>query len=167
VSAVIDACFFINWASFSGVGLLKSLFRRLFMPEVVFSEIKSPRARSLSAEWLSERYLVLTPVTKSDEAEAAEVLSIMAHYPQLPVLDPPELYAFVLAKRLGVPLLTDNKAPKRLAEVVDRYRDVRVYDSLDVLVMAVPRDALREAVEKFIRETSFQFSRRRLEELGI
>jgi len=166
-AAVIDACFLINWASFSEVALLKNLFSRLFMPEVVFAEIKSAKARALSAEWLSERYLVLTPVTRLDENEVLEIMSLMAQYPSIPTLDPPELYAFVLAKRLNIPLLTDNKAPKRLVEVVERYKGVRVYDSLDVLVLATPKDRLKDVIEKFINETSFRFSRKRLEELGL
>ncbi len=163
-SAVVDACLIINWSLFSEPDRIKRAFNRLLMPEVTFEEIKSERAKALSAKWLSERYLVLTPVI--DEGEVSKILSLIAIYPQVPIIDPPELYAFVLAKRLRIPLLTDNKAPKRLTEVVPEYKEVAVYDSLDILIMTSPREELNDVIERFMNETSFRFSRRRLKSLG-
>ena len=165
--AVIDACLFINWSKFSLKEDLRKLASRLFMPEVVFQEIKSPHARALAAEWLSSRFLVLTPLTKLDETEVENVLSIMSSYPQIPPLDPPELYAFVLARRLRIPLLTDNKAPKRLVEVAPSYSGVIVLDSLDILVKLYGSHELKAVVERFMADTSFRFSSRRLAELGL
>jgi predicted nucleic acid-binding protein len=163
-SAVVDACLIINWSLFSEHDRIKRAFNRLLMPEVTFEEIKSEKAKALSARWLSERYLVLTPVI--DEEEVGKILSLIAMYSQVPTMDPPELYAFVLAKRLKIPLLTDNKAPKRLTEVVSEYKEVAVYDSLDILVMTSSKEELNDIIEKFMRETSFRFSKRRLKSLG-
>ncbi|MGC9103600.1 MAG: hypothetical protein ACP5JF_02260 [Candidatus Methanodesulfokora sp.] len=163
-SAAVDACLIINWSLFSEYDRIRRAFSRLFMPEITFEEIKSEKAKALSAKWLSERYLVLTPVI--EEGEVRKILSLIAMHPEIPTIDPPELYAFVLAKGLGIPLLTDNKAPKRLTEIIPEYRNVAVYDSLDILIMTSSKEELNDVVEKFMRETSFKFSKRRLESIG-
>ncbi|RLI13681.1 hypothetical protein DRO33_00820 [Candidatus Bathyarchaeota archaeon] len=166
--AVIDTCFLINWARFSGRGKLKLLFSRLFMPELTFSEVRSETALMVASKWLSERFLVLAPTLPTDEDEVEEILRFVASHPQLPAIDPPELYAFVLARRLGVPFLTDNKAPKRVSQLSTQYSSVLVLDSLDVLKMIADRgEELGTLVESFMKETGFRFSRARLREVGL
>ncbi|HEW89920.1 MAG TPA: hypothetical protein ENG43_01075 [Candidatus Bathyarchaeota archaeon] len=169
-AAVVDTCFLINWARFSGKEKLKLLFDRLFMPEITFSEVKSYTALSVASKWLSERFLVLAPVLPANEEEIGSILAYVASHPQLPSIDPPELYALVLAKRLNVPFLTDNKAPKRLVHISDRHSSLLVLDSLDVLKMIADVDGsleLGSLVADFMRETSFRFSRARLREVGL
>ena len=168
-SAVVDTCFLINWARFSRRDLLRELFDRLFMPEPTFSEVKSEAALSLASEWLAKRFLVLTPVLPANEREVELLLRFVAEHPQLPSIDPPELYGFILAKRLGLPFLTDNKAPKRVALALESYSSVVVLDSLDVLKLAAETGSasLAELVDAFTRETGFRFSRTRLREVGL
>ena len=166
-AAVVDTCLVINWSRFSEADRIKRAFHRLYMPELTFSEVKSPRARALAARWLTERYLVLTPIMRVDEEEATKLLAAASRRPEIPPLDPPELYAFAQALRLRVPLLTDNKAPKRVTEYLEEYRWARVYDSLDILILTSTPQELPSVIEKFIRETSFMFSRRRLVALGV
>ncbi|RLI08625.1 hypothetical protein DRO32_02005 [Candidatus Bathyarchaeota archaeon] len=166
-SAVIDTCFLINWARFSEREKLKLLFDRLFMPEITFSEVRSMVALGLASEWLASRFLVLAPVLPTNEEEVEGILKLVASHPQIPSIDPPELYAFILARRLEVPLLTDNKAPKRVSQLSGGY-SVPVLDSLDVLKLISDRGfELRELVAKFMEETGFRFSRSRLEEVGL
>ena len=167
-SAVIDTCFLINWAKFSKRDKLKLVFDRLFMPEPTFSEVKSDTALSLASEWLSRRFLVLTPIMPTDEPGIEAILRLVASRPELPSIDPPELYAFVLAKRLDIPLLTDNKAPKRISLASEEFSSVLVLDSLDVLKLVAERGLdLAELVELFMADTGFRFSKKRLAEIGI
>jgi len=44
---------------------------------------------------------------------------------------------------------------------------VRVYDSLDLLVLLYRGSELREAVREFMSDTSIVFSRERLKEAGV
>jgi len=167
-SAAIDTCFLINWARFSRREELELVFDRLFMPEPTFSEVKSDVALSLASEWLSRRFLVLVPVMPTDEREIEAVLKFVADHPELPSIDPPELYAFLLAKRLSIPLRTDNKAPKRISLASEDFSSVLVLDSLDVLkLIAEKGHDIAELVERFMEDTGFKFSRKRLVELGL
>ena len=166
-TAVIDTCLLINWAHFSEKDILKKLFQRLFIPEKTYPEIKTIVATRVAAQWMTKRFLIITPVLTKDENEVVKVLDVAARYPELPTLDLPELYAFVLAKRLKIPLLTDNKAPKRLAEVTTEYSDVTVYDSLDLLKLTFHGEVLIEKVKRFMQDTSFFFSKHKLGEIGF
>ena len=65
-------------------------------------------------------------------------------------------------------MLTDNKAPKRITQLIPKFSTVRVLDSLDILKLIADKGFdLKELVLKFMDETKFKFSKRRLKELGI
>ncbi|MCC5998557.1 MAG: hypothetical protein LM573_05725, partial [Thermofilum sp.] len=71
-----------------------------------------------------------------------------------------------VAKRRGYAVLTDNKAPKYLAQILKDYSTVKVLDSLDILSL-IYGDDLAEAVKAYKEDTGLVFSKTRLKTYGI
>jgi predicted nucleic acid-binding protein len=123
------------------------------------------RGRVMLAPWLASRRAFLIPRINDYEVEALRLVEF-SRSQRLPTLDPPEAYCLAVAKRRGYAVLTDNKAPKYLAQILKDYSTVKVLDSLDILSL-IYGDDLAEAVKAYKEDTGLVFSKTRLKTYGI
>jgi predicted nucleic acid-binding protein len=123
------------------------------------------RGKVMLAPWLASRRAFLIPRINDYEVEAQRLVEF-SRSQRLPTLDPPEAYCLAVAKRRGYEVLTDNKAPKYLAQILKDYSTVKVLDSLDILSL-IYCDDLAEAVKAYKEDTGLVFSKTRLKTHGI
>ena len=150
--------------SASGKERIFEVFESIAVPVMVLDEMGA-RGRVMLAPWLASRRAFLIPRINDYEVEALRLVEF-SRSQRLPTLDPPEAYCLAVAKRRGYAVLTDNKAPKYLAQILKDYSTVKVLDSLDILSL-IYGDDLAEAVKAYKEDTGLVFSKTRLKTYGI
>jgi hypothetical protein len=165
--AVADTCFLINWLSFRRWEDLFRLFYRILLPSIMVPELRSQNVRSRIEELAYRGRLAILPRIDYVDREALRIFNLVNSTPGLPRIDEPEAYGLAYAALHGIPFLTDNASPKVAAGSLSSLMGVRVYDSLDLLVLLYRGSELREAVREFMSDTSIVFSRERLKEAGV
>jgi|YelNatPaOPRAMG01_1025707.scaffolds.fasta_scaffold187607_2 hypothetical protein len=168
MSAVSDTCFIVNWSNFRRRGDLFKHFKTINLPIAVIDEVRDVDVKRFIAGWIVKGFIKILPSLPSIDVETLKLIRLVENIPSLPRIDPPEAYGLIYAKILGIPLLTDNKAPKRIVKVIKEYEDVAVLDSLDVLkAIYCRRGLLRSRVKEFMQDTGISFSAERLREIDI
>jgi predicted nucleic acid-binding protein len=163
-TAVADTCFLVHWLRFRERERIFEVFESIAVPVMVLDEMGA-RGRVMLAPWLASRRAFLIPRINDYEVEALRLVEF-SRSQRLPTLDPPEAYCLAVAKRRGYAVLTDNKAPKYLAQILKDYSTVKVLDSLDILSL-IYGDDLAEAVKAYKEDTGLVFSKTRLKTYGI
>ncbi|NAZ24496.1 MAG: DNA-binding protein [Thermofilum sp.] len=163
-TAVADTCFLVHWLRFRERERIFEVFESIAVPVMVLDEMGA-RGRVMLAPWLASRRAFLIPRINDHEVEALRLVEF-SRSQRLPTLDPPEAYCLAVAKRRGYAVLTDNKAPKYLAQILKDYSTVKVLDSLDILSL-IYGDDLAEAVKAYKEDTGLVFSKTRLKTYGI
>jgi len=163
-TAVADTCFLVHWLRFRERERIFEVFESIAVPVIVLDEMGA-RGRVMLAPWLASRRAFLIPRINDHEVEALRLVEF-SRSQRLPTLDPPEAYCLAVAKRRGYAVLTDNKAPKYLAQILKDYSTVKVLDSLDILSL-IYGDDLAEAVKAYKEDTGLVFSKTRLKTYGI
>jgi hypothetical protein len=163
-TAVADTCFLVHWLRFRERERIFEVFESIAVPVMVLDEMGA-RGRVMLAPWLASRRAFLIPRINDYEVEALRLVEF-SRSQRLPTLDPPEAYCLAVAKRRGYAVLTDNKAPKYLAQILKDYSTVKVLDSLDILSL-IYGDDLAEAVKAYKEDTGLVFSKTRLKTHGI
>ncbi|MCL7399928.1 MAG: DNA-binding protein, partial [Thaumarchaeota archaeon] len=158
-TAVADTCFLVHWLRFRERERIFEVFESIAVPVMVLDEMGA-RGRVMLAPWLASRRAFLIPRINDHEVEALRLVEF-SRSQRLPTLDPPEAYCLAVAKRRGYAVLTDNKAPKYLAQILKDYSTVKVLDSLDSLSL-IYGDDLAEAVKAYKEDTGLVFSKTRL-----
>lgn len=106
---VADSSPLITLLNIGHLGWLQKLFSRVLIPPMV--ELEVSRGEAEDSEWfaMQQSGFIRTVELESDE--------------QLPILllqiDPGESEAILLAKQLGLPLLIDDKAGRKMAQMMD------------------------------------------------
>ena len=168
MSAVSDTCFIVNWSNFRRREDLFKHFKTINLPIAVIDEVKDVGVKRFIAGWIVKGCIKILPSLPSIDVETLKLIRLVENIPSLPRIDPPETYGLIYAKILGIPLLTDNKAPKRIVKVVKDYENVTVLDSLDVLkAIYCRRGLLRNRIKEFIQDTGINFSVERLRGINI
>ena len=164
--AVTDTCFLINWLRFRRRDDIFRLYQTIAIPLLVLDELGTTRSRL--AEWITSRRIIFIPRINVIEIEAIRVVEL-AKTRSLPLVDPPEAYCLCIAKYRGYDVLTDNRAIKYIVREVEEFRNVKVLDSLDLLVSLYGslRETLKSRVLEFSSDTGIRFSQRRLREYEI
>jgi len=167
-AAAVDTCFLIDWSRYSRRECIRRVFSRLVVTEPILREVVSESVLSMLASWISSGYIVISPI-REDDAEVEELVAYAAADPRVPRLDPPDATVLVTARRMKIPLISENKATLRITEYHPRYREVRVIGALEVIAEAWRTGALevglREALVEYERETRHLFPRRKLAQL--
>ena len=171
-TAVLDACFIIDWARYEKRELLKSLFDRAFIHRDVLNQLVSERAISLASKWLGEGFLAIYPWMDSDEDVALRLISQLSAMPEIPMLERPDVLCLVIALRTRSCLLTENKGILRAVEFHPDLSDVKVLTAIDILESLVIEGILQiNSIDDYIAEvrayeaqTGHIFSRKRLDE---
>jgi len=163
-TAVADTCFLVHWLRFRDRERIFEVFESIAVPVMVLDEMGA-RGRVMLAPWLASRRAFLIPRINDYEVEALRLVEF-SRSQRLPTLDPPEAYCLAVAKRRGYAVLTDNKAPKYLAQILKDYSGVKILDSLDILAL-IYCDDLAEAVKAYKEDTGLVFSKTRLKTYGI
>lgn len=163
-TAVADTCFLVHWLRFRDRERIFEVFESIAVPVMVLDEMGA-RGRVMLAPWLASRRAFLIPRINDYEVEALRLVEF-SRSQRLPTLDPPEAYCLAVAKRRGYAVLTDNKAPKYLAQFLKDYSGVKILDSLDILAL-IYCDDLAEAVKAYKEDTGLVFSKTRLKTYGI
>jgi predicted nucleic acid-binding protein len=163
-TAVADTCFLVHWLRYRDRERIFEVFESIAVPVMVLDEMGA-RGRVMLAPWLASRRAFLIPRINDYEVEALRLVEF-SRSQRLPTLDPPEAYCLAVAKRRGYAVLTDNKAPKYLAQILKDYSGVKVLDSLDILAL-IYGDDLADAVKAYKEDTGLVFSRTRLKTYGI
>jgi len=167
MSAVVDACFFINWSQFKQRDDIFKLFHTLIIPEIVLDEIRNSIARSYLYLLAYQRRVSIAPRVGIIDREALKLFTLINSSSILPRIDEPESYGLALALMLKLPFLTDNAAPRLATRYIEYLREAKVYDSLIVLKMLYKGKKLITKVKKYSDDTGVIFSEERLQEEGI
>ncbi len=135
--AVSDTCFLIDWVRYRRRDILFKLFKAVFIPEEVLNEVKSEDTISWIANELSKDHLVLYTSVRDEVEEARELIELSRSIPQLPSLELPEALCLVIGRRRGYVVLTENRAALLVPKFISKYKDVKVWRSLEVVLNAV------------------------------
>ncbi len=167
MSAVVDACFFINWSYFRQRDDLFKLFHTLIVPEIILNEIRDSSARDYLNLLAYRRKLSIAPRVSFVDTQALKLFTLINASSVLPKIDEPESYGLALALLLKVPFLTDNAAPRLATKYIEELQQVAVYDSLIVLKKLYTGTKLKIKIKEFSQDTGTIFSKERLSEEGI
>ena len=167
--AIADSCFLINWARFHQRNDILKVFNKIVIPEIILDELEDVEVRRMIAKWVIKDVIIIAPRLLSLNSLTMKIVSLSESIPFIPRVDPPEAYCMCLAMKRGYIILTDNKAVKRIKEIIEEFKQIIVMNSLDVL-MSLYRKNKRLLVKKilrFMRETGIVFPKSRLRELGL
>ena len=163
---VLDACFIIDWARWTGRNLLWKVFSFGFVPELVLREIATPQPLKVLREWMSAGFLTVHPSSRELEDEALRFIVEARKNPKIPRIDPPEAACVALARRVGAVVLTENRGVVRAYEVArESLAPAIVWNSLRLLAHfyaagVVVSRGFEELVSGYEQEVKHAFSRR-------
>ncbi len=141
--AVADTCFLIDWVRYRHRDIMFKLFKTVFIPEQVLSEVKSESTISWIAESLAEDKLSLYTPTREEVEEALRIVEYSRLQPSLPSLDFPEAICLAIGKDRGYVVLTENRAALLIPRLLNNYSGVRVWRSLELILNALTAGALK------------------------
>ncbi len=165
--AILDACFVIDWLRYSRYELLFKLFDLAIITLDVLNEIKMENTLVKLSKLIEEEKIVIIDVEDEVKAYARELVIKTREIPHVPSLDYAEAICLALAKKVGYVVLTENKAALYAPKFLDELEDVKVMNSLYVLIELYKRgvltcEELKREVKRYMRETLHVFPKREL-----
>ena len=162
--ASIDTCFLIDWSRYRGRRLLEEIFDYVFVAEEVLGEVKTEKTVEYISDLLAKGFLVIYPFKSELLPLVRRILEVSISDPRIPVLDPPEAYAFAIAYREDCVCLTENKGVLRLVEYYDEFREIEVWRSLELIEHLYRKGLIRDLegeLEKYSEDTRHVFPKKR------
>ena len=158
--AIADTSFLVDWARYSGRGILFEVFDVVHVPESVLREVRLPPAVDWVAEGLASDRMVLFTETAEVEAEARRIMAMGRGRP-LKRIDLPEAICLAAGLRYGYVVLTENGGAYFAPRVLGI--GVAVWRAFEVIVEAWRRGLVGDLVgelRRYEEETLHLFRRR-------
>ncbi len=140
--AIADTCFLIDWVRYRYRDILSRLFKTVFVPEEVLREIKSEDTITRVSRGLARDYLSLYTVSRYEIEEARRLIELSHRHPQLPSIDLPEALCIVIGRARGYIVLTETRGALYVPRLINEYRDVIIWRSLELIVNAILNNIL-------------------------
>ena len=172
-TCVMDACFIIDWARWSGRDLIWKAFSTGFVPEIVLREIVSPSSLGLLRRWIVEGWLTIYPHSSELESEAVRLMLELRRDPRIPRIDAPEAVCVVIARRIGAVALTENRGILRAYQLTpERLKPAVVWNSLRLLAYLYSKgfldaESFYQLVEEYEEEVKHRFSKREVRRVAL
>ena len=164
--AIADTCFLIDWARYRRRDVLFKLFKTVFVSEAILREIVSENTIAWISKSIAEDRLSLYTEDVSEIQEARDFVEESRRIPHIPSIDLPEALCIVIGRRRNYIVLTENRGAIIAASLIDRYKDVIIWKSLEILIEAIKRGVLEincsnpsEIFDEYMNDTLHFFPR--------